>query len=214
MGVPLSASPAERLTALERDRLGDLERVVDAGLQTFVDVGLALQEIRDGRLYRETAGTFEAYLADRWSIKRAHGYRLIDAARVAEVVSPVGDIPNERQARELAPLLKEPELLQEAWSEVVGDVDPPTAGRIRDVVRRLVVPVDDEVIERQQRQTLINELDRAIRALELTPAHARAEARRLLRSDEPHPLTPDRLDRAATYAAAFAAELRRTDGQG
>ena len=42
------------LSVPERSRLAELEAVVEAGLQTFVDVGLALSEIRDGRLYRKT----------------------------------------------------------------------------------------------------------------------------------------------------------------
>jgi site-specific DNA-methyltransferase (adenine-specific) len=99
-------SAEQRLQALERSRLAELEQVVERGLDTFMEVGLALREIRDGRLYRETYSTFERYLDERWGMGRAHGYRLIEGARVAELVSPMGDIPNERQARELVPLLR------------------------------------------------------------------------------------------------------------
>jgi hypothetical protein len=94
---------------LERTRLAELEQVVDRGLQTFLEVGQALREIRDSRLYREDYSTFEAYLDERWGMSRSRGYRLIDAAAVAELVSPMGDIPNERQARELVPLLDQPD---------------------------------------------------------------------------------------------------------
>ena len=53
--------------------------------------------------------TFEAYCKERWGWGRAHAYRLIDSAKVAEALSPTGDTPsNERQARELAPLMDEP----------------------------------------------------------------------------------------------------------
>jgi hypothetical protein len=106
----------------EQQRLAELEQVVERGLQTFVDVGLALLEIRDSRLYRATHATFEAYLDQRWKMSRSRGYRLIDSARLAELVSPVGDIPNERQARELAPLLRErgeAEVI-DAWRELSG----------------------------------------------------------------------------------------------
>jgi site-specific DNA-methyltransferase (adenine-specific) len=135
-----------QLTAIERGRLAQLEQVVDAGLQTFVDVGLALQEIRDGRLYRQSHDTFETYLAERFGISRSRGYRLIDAARVAEVVSPMGDIANERQARELVPLLDDEVALVETWREL-RDRYPDqnvTAQRIR----RLVVPR----LERERRE--------------------------------------------------------------
>ena len=49
--------------------------------------GLALMEIRDGRLYRAEFGTFEEYCNQRWGWERAHAYRLIDAAQVVENVS-------------------------------------------------------------------------------------------------------------------------------
>ena len=83
----------------ERGRLDELEAVIERGMQTFVEVGEALMEIRDGRLYKQDYGTFEAYCKERWGFSRGHGYRLIAAAEL----SPVGDIPpaNERQAREL-----------------------------------------------------------------------------------------------------------------
>jgi 16S rRNA G966 N2-methylase RsmD len=126
------------LAVSERARLAELERVVDRGLQTFVEVGLALQEIRDGRLYRETHATFEAYLDGRWGMSRSRGYRLIEAAAVAELVSPMGDIPgNERQARELAPVLRDEgeQAVVEVWRELRAEYgDEVTARRVRQVV--------------------------------------------------------------------------------
>src|SRR5262245_43866722 len=107
------------MSALERAdaaRLAELEAVVERGLATFVDVGQALIEIRESRLYREQHDTFEKYLHFRWGMSRSSGYRFIDAARVAELVSPIGDIENEAHARELVPLLREPEQLRETWA--------------------------------------------------------------------------------------------------
>jgi hypothetical protein len=106
------------LTPVESARLTDLEQVVDRGLQTFVEVGAALAEIRDSRLYRESHATFEEYCRGRWDLGRSHAYRLIDSAAV---VSPIGDIEppsNEAQARELVPLRDDPDALREVWSEL------------------------------------------------------------------------------------------------
>jgi hypothetical protein len=50
------------LSASERQRLNQLEAVVHEHVTHFVAVGKALMEIRDSRLYRQDAGTFEAYL--------------------------------------------------------------------------------------------------------------------------------------------------------
>ena len=73
----------------------------DGGQQTFIEVGQALLEIRDRRLYRETYGTFEEYCQERWGMTRRHANRQIGAAHVVEVLGPIGPIPRtERQARE------------------------------------------------------------------------------------------------------------------
>ncbi len=128
------------LAVPDRTRLEELELVVERGLGTFVEVGLALAEIRDARLYRETHGTFEAYLDERWDMSRSRGYRLIDGARIAELVSPTGDVPaNEAQARELLPLLKEEEAaVVDVWRELRDEygAENVTAKKVRGFVRR------------------------------------------------------------------------------
>jgi hypothetical protein len=87
------------LTVTDAERLVELESVVERGLQTFIEVGNALREIRDGHLYQATHGTFESYCRERWHVSRAHAYRLMAAAGQASL-SPTGDIPaNEHQAR-------------------------------------------------------------------------------------------------------------------
>lgn len=106
------------LSLVERKHLADLEQVVDHGLSTFVEVGLALLAIRDGRLYRAGYASFEEYLEGRWRLSRSRGYQLVDAARVAGVLSTTVDIgapTNEAQARELVPLLTEEEALVQTW---------------------------------------------------------------------------------------------------
>jgi SAM-dependent methyltransferase len=128
------------LLPVERDRLAELERVVEQGLQTFVDVGHALAEIRDARLYRATHATFEDYLRSRWDMSRPQGYRLIEAAEVVDLVSPIGDIAppaNEAQARELVPLLDDERAVVDVWRDLRAEYgDDITAER----VRRLVQP--------------------------------------------------------------------------
>ncbi|MGO8683426.1 MAG: hypothetical protein ACLQUT_02430 [Thermoleophilia bacterium] len=84
--------------------LADLETIIERGQQTFVEVGNALMEIRDQRLYRETHATFEAYCKERWGWSRISAYRHIEAAEVVQML-PMGNTPDtERVARELIPL--------------------------------------------------------------------------------------------------------------
>ncbi|MBA2412267.1 MAG: hypothetical protein H0V63_05510 [Burkholderiaceae bacterium] len=119
----------------ENARLTTLEGVIERGLATFVEVGQALLEIRESRLYRETHGTFEDYCRERWAMRREQADRLIRAADVASLVNPIGLIPNEAVARELAPLRDSPSLVQQAWQEVTERHGPtPTAAQVREVV--------------------------------------------------------------------------------
>ena len=66
-----------------------------------------------------------------------HANRLVQAAEISEVVTPMGVTPTtERQARALAPLLSEPAQLREAWQEVQELHKQPTAADVREVVER------------------------------------------------------------------------------
>ena len=91
---------------VERRSLTELEAIIERGQQTFVEVGQALMEIRDGRLYKEQGhATFEDYCQKRWGWQRRHGYELIQAAEVfANVRSNAQNLPSLTQAVQLAPL--------------------------------------------------------------------------------------------------------------
>ncbi len=85
--------------------LAELEAIIERGRQTFIEVGNALMEIRDRRLYRETHATFEAYCWERWGWTRRIGYNYIEAAQVASnVLSTAQSAPSLTQAVALAPL--------------------------------------------------------------------------------------------------------------
>lgn len=88
-------------------RLLHLESIINTNRGCFYNIGKALKEVRDDRLYRELLfDTFEAYLKKRWDMSRSHAYRLIEAARVIDNLSPIGDtLPeNEAQLRALVQL--------------------------------------------------------------------------------------------------------------
>lgn len=145
------------LAAVERlpGRLTHLESVIERGLGTFVEVGQALLEIRDSRLYRESHGTFEDYCRERWGMSRSYAHRQIDAATVAAVL-PIG---NEAQARELLPLRAEPEQMAEAWGEASANGSP-TAEKVREaVVRRMDVHYSSATDEWETPQDLFDLLD-------------------------------------------------------
>lgn len=114
------------MEAIEVSRLNECEAVIERGMKTFVDVGNALLEIRESRLYRAQFGTFEDYCRERWGMKQSQSYRLIDAAKVINNLesSPIGELlpATESQARPLANL--EPAEQREVWAKVI-DTTPP-----------------------------------------------------------------------------------------
>jgi hypothetical protein len=127
-------SIASVLSEDEKTRLAALEKKVSRGLKTYIEVGRALLEIRDARLYRGQHGTFEEYCRVRWDLSARHARRVIDAAHVANVLGPNGPIPtNEAQARELVPLKEKPDALRAAWSEA-RNTGEPTAAKVRSIV--------------------------------------------------------------------------------
>ena|SRR5690348_14940338 len=122
----------------ERRYLGVLEDTIERGLRSFVEVGEALAEIRDDRLYRETQAAFDDYCRERWGFSKSHANRQIEAAEVVDVLTPIGVKPtNEAQVRELAALKGEPELVSQVWVEVVEEHSgKPTAKHVREAVER------------------------------------------------------------------------------
>lgn len=82
--------------------LDECEAIIRRGLETFLDVGLALARIRDARLYAPKFGTFREYCEQTWEFGRARAYQLIDSAQVAEEMSKKFDTPIETEAHAAA----------------------------------------------------------------------------------------------------------------
>ncbi len=127
------------ITEVDSLRLFELETIIKEGLKTFVEVGNALMEIRDSKMYRETHGTFEDYCKERWNISRPRAYQLISSAKTVYNLSPIGDIlpTNIEQTRPLTKL--EPEEQRQVWQEAVETApngEPPTAKHVASVIER------------------------------------------------------------------------------
>lgn len=115
------------------------EKVIEQGLATFIDVGWALMQIRDGKKYKGAGyATFEDYCQRRWEFDRTYAHRLMSAAEVAGML-PTGNVQpkSERQVRPLAALKDEPEAAAEAWAEAVEEAGgQPTARQVEDAVAK------------------------------------------------------------------------------
>ena len=110
----------------ESQRLEELEKTIARGQKTFVEVGLALAEIRDLRLYKREYGGFAEYCQAKWGWTKQHAYRLIEAAPVAKCHQLV---TSESVARELAKV--EPAQRAGVIQAVVDEGKPVTAAAIK-----------------------------------------------------------------------------------
>lgn len=89
------------LSPNEKKRLEKCEQAIHRGLHTFVEVGQALTEIRDAKLYRASHKTFETYCKERWEISRPRAYELIDHAKVAASDPILSDASDKLTARDV-----------------------------------------------------------------------------------------------------------------
>ena len=67
------------------------DAVVAKGLATFIEVGVALREIKEKQLYKEEYGTFEKYIQQRHEMRKSTAYRLIDAVTIRDELQ---NVPN------------------------------------------------------------------------------------------------------------------------
>lgn len=90
------------LTVEERAALKALESRISQGWQGFTDVGQALLEVRERRLYRAEHKTWGDYCEQVWGWSRQRAQQLMDGAETAAILSTTGlQLQNEREAREL-----------------------------------------------------------------------------------------------------------------
>ncbi len=129
----------EMVTLLRDDqRLAELEKTIARGKKTFVEVGLALAEIRDLRLYRRQYSGFAEYCREKWGWTKQHAYRLIEAAPVAKSNLQVTSL---NQARELVKV--EPARRAEVVQAIVDEGKPVTAAEIK----RRIPPPPSQVLD-------------------------------------------------------------------
>ena len=168
------------LTDPERTRLEECECIIRKGLGTFIEVGRALADIHDNRLYRETHNDFRRYCRDVWDLGKSSAYRKMDSYRVVRLLedkmSPMGDIlednseendiilpVNERQVRPLIQLKKDPEAQLKAWEFVRQTLKGNTKAKLTGaLVNKAVKEVKGEVKKRD-----FNDTKKAIEATEL-----------------------------------------------
>ncbi len=130
------------LTKTEQKDLARLEGLIQEGLGTFCAVGRALHAIREGRLYRASHETFEAYCADKWEFSRQRAYQLLAAAEEVGRLSTIVDTPPQRETH-VRPLLAVPvDHRADVWRETLGSAPRDLEGRPIVAARLVQAAVD------------------------------------------------------------------------
>jgi hypothetical protein len=131
------------LTSREKALKERLEAIVERGIGQFLEVGLALGELRSKRLYRTTNATFELYVRDRFGLARSTVDGVIRSATTAKSLIDSGlEVPPSVGEATLRPIASLPgNDLQAATWEFVSCIAPacgatqPLVARICRVIR-------------------------------------------------------------------------------
>jgi hypothetical protein len=113
---------------------------------SFMAVGIALQTIKERKLYREGFKTFEDYCRAKWAMGRTYAHYLVNGSQVVanlftrvNILQPI----NEKQIRPLTVL--EPEQQCEVWEEAVRSADGKivTFKQVKALVKELTAPAPE-----------------------------------------------------------------------
>lgn len=97
------------LTTVETNLFRRLEATIQEGMQKFLEVGAALAQIRDNRLYRAEYATWEDYLRHKWGRTSQWAHQLIEGSIATRELPPEIStmVDNPRVARAVARVPRE-----------------------------------------------------------------------------------------------------------
>jgi hypothetical protein len=144
----------------EEKRLKELRAVVAAYVEPELDVGRALREIRDRKLWRQESATWADYCRDHLPITKRRADQLIRYANLIDEWEPGFPPPpvNERQARHLYKL--SPDERAEVAQRVDEDSDGVgfrgfSAERVRKIAEEVGGSVGEEIVPLSERTDLV-----------------------------------------------------------
>lgn len=130
--------------------LAKYEAVIERGMRTIIEVGMAMKAIRDNKLYKGQHETFELYVKNRWECSKSRAYQLIEAAEVDANLSTIVDKSNlpqmESQLREVgkAPPEMQAEVVKKAVEKAAEENRKPTAKDFKEAVKQVTGELLDE----------------------------------------------------------------------
>lgn len=102
--IDAALGTVRRLTEEELKQYQVCEQIIKAAYVSFLEMGLALEAIRDNELYREEFDSFDVYCQERWGFHRSKAYGLIWAAQVLQHLVSLPGVPQPDNESQLRPL--------------------------------------------------------------------------------------------------------------
>jgi len=115
-------SGSQDLSPAEAESLAQCESVIGnpSPATSVISLGSALLEILEKKLFRIRFKSFAEYCLHRWTIRRFHARRQINAAKTLRHLLTLGDIPLPKTERQIRPLTTlPPAKAQEIWKEIL-----------------------------------------------------------------------------------------------
>jgi hypothetical protein len=129
-------------TQAEINRKTQLEQVIDRSHAQFIEVGLAVAEIRQGKLYQIEYETFEEYCDKHWGWTKQRIYQIMDATEIHRSLPPKVNNLLTRESQ-LRPLKSVPPVQREIVVREASKASPNghvTAKAITEAAQRVVTP--------------------------------------------------------------------------
>ena len=132
----MSDELSPKLNEDEKKTLNSQLRIIRKGMSTFIDVGNALSRIREGKLYRETHKSFEAFAKYHFEYSRTYATGLANSAELISQLKEanVKELPkNEAQARILLGVANPIEVWSKSLETAKAKKRPVTANLIKNI---------------------------------------------------------------------------------
>jgi hypothetical protein len=137
------------LTFPEVQRLRELAKVIRSGKTAFLEVGMALVEVQERRLYRARHQTFQAYCREELDISSGHAYALINSARAAARVEASGLPAPRSQAQALAISSLPRDMQAPVWGMAVREAGgQPTGSRVAQLAAHALANPNERTLAR------------------------------------------------------------------
>ena len=130
----------DALTADEKKRLFSAEATIRNGQKAFYNIGRALTDIAQFRLYRATHSTFAKYAKEKWDMTTARVSQYQAAYRIHALLTAADIKPLPASESQCRPLVRIPAdenmdaRISSVWNEVVNHGDNITAKLVNDMV--------------------------------------------------------------------------------